>query len=74
MAEKGLSGRTVEYIDTAITTVDITQCKPGAHARAIKPGGIEAIKSSIKESGYKRVLLFLFPLLYSMVLTSILLR
>ena len=53
-----LSTRTVQYIDMDITTVDISKCVAGTHARAIKPGGIEAIKDSIKETGYKRVHFF----------------
>jgi hypothetical protein len=50
-----LSLRADEYIDKEHSYVDIHQCIPGAHARAIKPGGIHTIKHSIMDNGYKRV-------------------
>jgi hypothetical protein len=55
-AAQTLTGRTAQYVDTTKSRVDINKCVPGAHARAIKPGGIDSIKSSIQENGYRRVL------------------
>jgi hypothetical protein len=55
MAQLSLAVRTAEYIDNEVRCVDIHKCIPGAHARAIKPGGIEKITDSIRDDGYKRV-------------------
>jgi hypothetical protein len=50
-----LTGRANAYVDATVCTVDINKCSAGSHARAIKPGGIQAIVTSIKDDGYKRV-------------------
>jgi hypothetical protein len=55
MAAVALALRSREYIDGAQHFVDVMCCVPGAHARAIKPGGIHSLKESIMETGYKRV-------------------
>jgi hypothetical protein len=50
-----LTARIAGYVDPRIRTVDITKCVAGAHARAIKPGGISTLKTSIMDDGYKLV-------------------
>ena len=55
MAHESLAARTAKYIDHSVHHVDITKCTVGAHARAIKPGGVDSIVTSIKEDGYKPV-------------------
>jgi hypothetical protein len=56
MSDKMLTTRTSQYIDPDQTTVDIMLCKAGAHARAIKPGGVITLLTSVKTDGYKRVI------------------
>jgi hypothetical protein len=61
-----LTERIARYVDESQRFVDISKCIPGAHARAIKPGGKLLVKNSILEDGYKRVsTLPLIPLLVS---------
>ena len=50
-----LTERIAGYVDNEKRTVDISKCVPGAHARAIKPGGVSTLKTSIMEEGYKLV-------------------
>jgi hypothetical protein len=50
-----LTERVSMYVDETRHAVDINKCFPGSHARAIKPGGVQNIMTSIKEDGYKRV-------------------
>ena len=52
---RAISTRSEEYIQHDITTVDMSICKPGAHARAIKPGVICLLMEGIREDGFKRV-------------------
>ena len=60
MANTALAQRVAQYIDADLVHVDISHCFPGAHARAIKPGGLSTITESIKENGYTRVRTLLF--------------
>ena len=55
MATKSLTARAEEFIDPDQTHVDIHKCVAGSNARAIKPGGLDEITSSIRTDGYKRV-------------------
>jgi hypothetical protein len=55
MAARQLTERTEQYIADEQRPIDINQCVPGAHARAIKPGGVDTLKTSVKDDGYKRV-------------------
>jgi hypothetical protein len=55
MATRKVNQRAQEYIDLETKYVDINQCVTGSNARAIKPGGIVALKESIKDQGYDRV-------------------
>lgn len=52
---QSLALRTAQYVDSETRYVDINNCVAGAHARALKPGGIEQITISIRADGYKRV-------------------
>ena len=53
--QETLTKRADAYVDGDVTFVDINQCVAGAHARAIKPGGIIVLRESIVASGYSRV-------------------
>jgi hypothetical protein len=57
MAEDAiLSARTKKHLLNDKMFIDIQHCVPGAHARAIKPGGLATLKQSITRDGYKRVM------------------
>ena len=62
MAAQSLVERSDQFIDHETRHVDIHMCIPGAHARAIKPGGIDQITESIRTDGYKRVQNSNYPL------------
>ena len=47
--------RSLQFIDTSRTTVDIRNCKAGNYARSVKPGGVSRLMASITSEGYKRV-------------------
>jgi hypothetical protein len=62
MAEMGVTERAQEYVDAECTYVDVRQCVSGSHARAIKSGGIVALKMSIQTDGYRLVHTFTITL------------
>jgi predicted methyltransferase len=55
MKRRTVVDRDSEYIDLDTHTIDINKCVAGSNARAIKPGGVVAIKNSIIANGYGRV-------------------
>ena len=56
MAESRLlATRVAQYVDHSRKEVDIALCVPGSNARAIKPGGVVSLKSSVEETGWREV-------------------
>jgi hypothetical protein len=60
MASSSLTARAAAYIENDVVSVSIEMCKAGVHARALKAGGVATLKTSIRESGYKRVHISIF--------------
>jgi hypothetical protein len=50
-----LSVRVAQYVDHSRKEVDISRCLPGSNARAIKPGGVVSLKSSVEDTGWREV-------------------
>jgi hypothetical protein len=59
-----LSVRVAQYVDHSRKEVDIARCQPGSNARAIKPGGVFSLKSSIEDTGWREVVFSLLVKYY----------
>jgi hypothetical protein len=50
-----LSVRVAQYVDHSRAEVEISLCLPGSNARAIKPGVVVSLKSSVEDTGWREV-------------------